>query len=104
MRVCRSIGCLGREATPPSHDDVAAYPVRGQVVRGARRRPFSAYAAQGYRLLKIARSGDVELMRRWLERARDRPAGLLPVIVVDGACVWPDADEALRRDGEVGSG
>jgi L-alanine-DL-glutamate epimerase-like enolase superfamily enzyme len=79
---------------------IAAYPSAGRSPE-ALAADVTAYAAQGYRLLKIARSGDVELMRRWL----DELAAALPGsarIVVDGACVWRDADEALHETAEWG--
>jgi len=91
---------LGREATPPETMMIAAYPSEGRSSE-ALAADVAAYAAKGYRLLKIARSGDVELMRHWL----DELAVVLPGsarIVVDGACAWCDAGEALHETAEWG--
>jgi L-alanine-DL-glutamate epimerase-like enolase superfamily enzyme len=87
---------LGRAAVPPRVMMVAAYPVAGRPPEELAA-DVAAYAREGYGLLKIARSGDTELMRRWLdELSTALPASA--AVVVDAACAWSDAAEAL---GEV---
>jgi L-alanine-DL-glutamate epimerase-like enolase superfamily enzyme len=77
---------------------VAAYPVAGKTPDELAAAVLG-YAAQGYRLLKIARSADRRLMRRWLEEIADAlpPSARL---IVDAGCAWTDADEALRETSE----
>ena len=91
---------LGRDPAPVPVMMVAAYPV-------ASRSPEQlaadvlAYPAAGYRLVKIARSADPVLMRRWLEC-------MLPELrasaqlVIDAGYVWTTADEALGETSSWG--
>jgi L-alanine-DL-glutamate epimerase-like enolase superfamily enzyme len=61
-----------------------------------------AYARQGYRLLKVARSADSAFMRRWLQLVEAKlPASAR--LIVDVAYAWPDADTALRECAEWGT-
>jgi L-alanine-DL-glutamate epimerase-like enolase superfamily enzyme len=91
---------LGRVAAPPAVMMVAAYPVDGRSAEHLAA-DVAAYAAEGYPLLKIARSVDAGLMRRWL----DELAHALPAssrLVVDAACAWSDAGEVLGETAEWG--
>ena len=74
---------------------VAAYPVAGKAPEELAAAVLE-YAAQGYRLLKIARSDNGTFMRRWLEEI----ASALPAtasVIVDAGCAWRNADEALQE-------
>jgi L-alanine-DL-glutamate epimerase-like enolase superfamily enzyme len=65
---------LGREPAPVPVVMVAAYPVSSRTVQELAG-DVLAYAAAGYRLLKVARTPDSAFMRQWLERNRRRPPG-----------------------------
>jgi L-alanine-DL-glutamate epimerase-like enolase superfamily enzyme len=94
--------CLGSKAAAAPVILVAAYPVAGKTPEELADTVLE-YAAQGYRLLKIARSGDGTFMRRWLEEI----ASALPAtagVIVDAGCAWTDADEALRETSTWGLG
>jgi L-alanine-DL-glutamate epimerase-like enolase superfamily enzyme len=83
------------EAAPPRAMIVAAYPVAGRSAAELAAEA-AAYAGQGYRLVKIARSADVSLMCSWLDELTTSLAGSAR-IVVDAGYAWTDADEALQE-------
>ena len=92
---------LGRDPAPVPVAMVAAYPV-------ASRSPEQlaadviAYAGSGYRLLKIARSADPVLMRRWLEcMVPELPASAQ--LVIDAGYGWTTADDVLSETSSWGT-
>jgi L-alanine-DL-glutamate epimerase-like enolase superfamily enzyme len=76
--------CLGSEAAPEPVIVVAAYPVAEKTPEEIAAAVLE-HAAQGYRLLKIARSGDGTFMRRWLEKIAAALPPASRVIVVQDA-------------------
>jgi L-alanine-DL-glutamate epimerase-like enolase superfamily enzyme len=92
---------LGREPAPVPAMVVAAYPVASRTAEQLAE-DVLAYAAAGYRLLKLARSADPGFMRAWL----DRVAAGLPAaarLVVDAGYGWTSAAEALSELAAWGS-
>jgi L-alanine-DL-glutamate epimerase-like enolase superfamily enzyme len=86
---------LGQEPAPVPVVMVAAYPVSSRTVEELAG-DVLAYAAAGYRLLKVARTADSAFMRRWLERiAADLPATAR--LVVDAGYGWTSYTDALAE-------
>jgi len=84
---------LGKSGQPRPAMLVAAYPTADRTARELAA-DVLRHAADGWPLLKIARSPDRALMRELLARVTD---GLPPTteIVVDASFGWADADDAL---------
>lgn len=86
---------LGNETAPVEMMMVAAYPVAGRSADDLAT-DVLAYAARGYRHLKIARSADERVMRPWVEETcAGLPFGSR--LVVDAGYGWTTADEALSE-------
>jgi L-alanine-DL-glutamate epimerase-like enolase superfamily enzyme len=86
---------LGREPAPVPVIMVAAYPAASRTAEQLAGEVL-AYAAAGYRLLKVARSADTAFMRLWLERmSADLPATAR--LVVDAGYGWTSSAEALAE-------
>jgi L-alanine-DL-glutamate epimerase-like enolase superfamily enzyme len=86
---------LGREPAPVPVIMVAGYPTASRTAEQLTGEVL-AYAAAGYRLLKIARSADPAFMRLWLERiSADLPASAR--VVVDAAYGWTSSAQTLAE-------